>query len=96
MKDQCGTLTKARAADRCRAKRIVQHGVHPHLGPDKGDMSRGQRETVLGNEIGADDAYTRGLMRSLQAALNTKRSMKDEWEEPCSRKQRTDGGEDKI
>ena len=50
------------------SQRIIQHGVHLHLGPDRNDMSRGQREAVLGNEIGVDDAYTRGPMSSLQAA----------------------------
>ena len=63
--------------------------MHPHPGPESSDQSRGQKERVLGNEIGVDDAYTREPMSSLRAALSTKRIIDDVIEEPRNIKQRT-------
>ena len=56
---------------------IIRQGMHPNPGPGSEGQSRGQRERVLGKEIGIDDAYTREPMSSLVAALRTKRTTDD-------------------
>ena len=56
---------------------IVMQGMHPNPGPSGGSHSRGQRENVLGKEVGVDDAYIREPMSSLNAALGTKRTIDD-------------------
>ena len=62
----------------------------PHPGAEKSEMGRGQREAVLGDGMGVDDAYARMPMSSLQAALRTKRPHDGGLDEPCSNKRRTD------
>ena len=81
--------TRAMKADCRLANRSFSMAFTPHAGRD--GMSRRHKEAVLGNEIGVDNAYTRGPMSSLQAALNTKRPHGGGLDEPCSNKRRTDG-----
>lgn len=52
---------------------LIEHGIHPQLGPQKIEVSRGQKEAVLGKEIGVGDAYPRPPMSSLEAALMTQK-----------------------
>ena len=40
-------------------EQIVRQGMHPNPGPNREHQSRGQREAVLGREVGIEDAYTR-------------------------------------
>jgi hypothetical protein len=69
---------------------IVRQGMHPNPGPGREDHSRGQRESVLGKEIGVDDAYTREPMSNLVVALGTKRTIDDVIKVRCEAKQITD------
>ena len=75
-----------KAADLLPNIDIVRQGMHPNLGPGSEDQSRGQRESVLGKEIGVDDAYTRKPMSNLVAALSTKRTIDDVIKVRCEAK----------
>ena len=39
-------------------EQIVRQGMRPHPGPRNDDQSRGQKEGVLGKEVGVDDVYS--------------------------------------
>ena len=74
-------------------EQIVRQGMHPHPGPKNDDQSRGQKECVLGKEVGVDDVYTREPMSGTQ---HQKKYIEDVIQEPRNVKQRTEEGIDYV